>query len=125
MLLIDAGINLTQNSGTNKNYTFAIKLGATTMLSLTPVMSNSATARVAHLQAMIRVLTTTSQAGAMTLVFNTNATGATAVPYAMTGTATETISSGSLALDLLVTTSASGATQTITLGSLSVNKVAA
>jgi hypothetical protein len=125
VLLIDAGINLTQNSGSNKNVTFALKIGATTMLSVTPLVSNSATARVAHLQAMVRVLTTTSQAGAMTLVFNTNATAATAVPYAMTGTATETISSGSLALDLLVTTSASGATQTITLGSLSVNKVAA
>jgi hypothetical protein len=125
VLLIDAGINFTQSSGTNKNVTFALKIGATTMLSVTPLVSNSATARVAHLQAMVRVLTTTSQAGAMTLVFNTNASAATAVPYAMTGTATETISSGSLTLDLLVTTSASGATQTFNLGSLSVNKVAA
>lgn len=125
VLLIDAGINFTQNSGGNRNITFAIKIGATTMLALTPLVSNSATARVAHLQAMIRVVTTTSEAGAMTVVFNTNSAAATAVPYAMTGTATETISSGSLALDLLVTTSASGATQTFTLGSLSVNKVAA
>lgn len=125
VLLIDAGINFTQNSGGNRNVTFAIKIGATTMLAVTPLVSNSATARVAHLQAMVRVLTTTSEAGAMTVVFNTNSAAATAVPYAMTGTATETISSGSLALDLLVTTSSSGATQTFTLGSLSVNKVAA
>jgi hypothetical protein len=61
----------------------------------------------------------------MTVVFNTNTSAATAIPYAATGTATETISSGSLALDFLVTTSASGTTQTLTLGSFSVVKVAA
>jgi hypothetical protein len=125
VLIINAGVNFTQNSGTSKTYTFALKLGATTILSLQPTVSSSATGRVMHLHAIIRVLTTTSQAGAMTVVFNTNASAATAVPYAMTGTATETISSGSLALDLLATTSASGATQTLVLQSFSVTKVAA
>jgi hypothetical protein len=123
-LIIDAGINFTQ-SATSKTYTFAIKLGATTMLSVQPTVSLSATARVAHIHAVVRVLTTTSQAGAMTIVFNTNTSAATAIPYAATGTATETISSGSLALDILATTSASGSTQTLNLAFLSVNKVAA
>jgi len=124
VLLINAGVNFTQ-SATSKTYTFALKLGATTMLSVQPTVTQSATARVLNLQAVIRVLTTTSQAGAMTVVFNTNTSAATAIPYAATGTATETISSGSLALDFLATTSASGTTQTLNLASFSVVKVAA
>jgi hypothetical protein len=123
VLLINAGVNFTQ-SASSKTYTFALKLGATTMLSVQPTVSLSATARVLNLQAAIRVLTTTSQAGAMSVVFNTNTSAATAIPYAATGTATENLAT-SQSLDLLVTTSAAGATQTLSLGSFSVVKVVA
>lgn len=125
VILVDAGINFTQNNTGSKNYTFAIKLGTTTMLSTVVSATQSATGRQAHLQAVVRVLSTTSQSGAMTVAFNTNASGSTGVVTAATGTATETISSGTLTLDVLATTSAAGTTQTFQLTSLSVNKVAA
>lgn len=124
VLLIDAGITFTQNNAGAKNYTFAVKLGATTMLSTVNTVSQSANARTAHLRAVIRVVSTTSQAGAISVVFNTNTSGSSGVATGSTGTATETISSA-LALDVLASTSAAGTTQTFQLQSLSVNKVAA
>jgi hypothetical protein len=124
VLIVDAGINFTQNSAASRNITFAVKIGTTTILTTTPSVSASATGRQAHLHAVIRVLTTTSQSGEMTLVFNTTTAGSTGVASAATGTATETISSGTLALDVLVTAT-SNTTQNYTLTSLSVNKVAA
>jgi len=125
VLLVDCGITFTQNNAGAKNYTFAVKLGATTMLSTVNTVTQSANARTAHLRAVVRVLTTTSQAGAISVVFNTNTAGSTGVSTGATGTATETISSGSLTLDVLASTSASGTTQTFQLQSLSVTKVAA
>jgi len=124
VLLVDAGITFTQNNVGAKNYTFAVKLGATTMLSTVNTVSQSANARTAHLRAVIRVLTTTSQSGAISVVFNTNTAGSTGVATGATGTAAETISSA-LALDVLASTSAAGTTQTFQLQSLSVTKVAA
>jgi len=124
VLIVDAGINFTQNSGASRNVTFAVKIGATTILSTTPAITASATSRQTHLHAVIRVLSTTSQSAEMTLVFNTASAGSTGVASAATGTAAETISSGSLALDVLVTAT-SNTTQNYTLTSLSVTKVAA
>lgn len=124
VFFVDAGITFTQNNAGAKNYTFAVKLGATTMLSTVNTVTQSANARTAHLRAVIRVLTTTSQAGAISVVFNTNTSGSSGVATGSTGTATETISSA-LALDVLASTSASGTTQTFQLQSLSVTKVAA
>jgi len=124
VIIVDAGITFTQNNTGSKNYTFAIKLGATTMLSTLVSVTQSATARTGHLHGVIRVLSTTSQSGAITMAFNTNSSGSTGVVTASTGTATETISSGTLSLDVQASTSAAGATQTFQLTSLSVNKVA-
>lgn len=125
VLYLDAGINFTQSSGTNKNVTFAVKLGATTILSAVPIVATSSSSRVMHFRAAIRIISTTSQSGAAQLVFTIPAAGNTAVSGNATGTATEDVSTGSLALDLLVTTSASGATQSFTLQSITLTKVAA
>ena len=124
VLVVDAGINLTQNSAASRNVTFAVKIGATTILSTAPSITASATARQAHLHAVIRVLSTTSQSGAMSLLITPNSAGNSGIANSATGTATETISSGTLALDVLVTAT-SNTTQNYTLTSLSVNKVAA
>ena len=124
VLLIDAGINWVQNSGASRNVTFAVKIGSTTMLSTTRPLGASATTINGHLRAVIRVLSTTSQSGAMSITYAPTSAGSTGAVGAATGTATETISGGSLALDLLVTATAN-TTQNYTLTSLSVTKVAA
>lgn len=123
VILFSAGINFTQNSSQTRNVTFAVKLGATTILSSIPAVTNSATARVMHLQGAIRVGSTTAQSASMILSFSTSASGSTGAVNAATGTATEDLASAST-LDLLVTATAN-TTQNYTLQYLNVTKVAA
>lgn len=123
VLLFSAGINFTQNSSVSRSVTFAVKLGATTILSSIPSITSSATARVMHLQGAIRVGSTTAQSASMILSFSTSSSGSTGVVNAATGTATENLASAST-LDLLVTAT-NNATQNYTLQYLNVTKVAA
>jgi len=123
VLILNAGINLVQNSGSSRNLTFAVKLGATTILSTVPSVSASATTRHMHLLAVIRVNSTTSQTASLALTFATAASGTTGVTAAATGTATETLSSAST-IDLLVTATAN-TTQNYTLQYANLVKVAA
>ncbi|MFM7062639.1 MAG: hypothetical protein ACKO04_03980 [Actinomycetes bacterium] len=123
VILFSAGINFTQNSSQSRNVTFAVKLGATTILSSIPSVTSSATARVMHLQGAIRVGSTTAQTASMILSFSTSASGSTGVVNAATGTATENLASAST-LDLLVTAT-NNTTQNYTLQYLNVTKVAA
>jgi len=123
VLMFSAGLNFTQNSTQSRNVTFAVKLGATTIISIAPTVTSSANARTAHLQGTIRVHTTTTQSGSFLLAFIVNAAGNTGVAAAANGTATENLASAST-LDLLVTAT-NNTTQNYTLQYLTVTKVAA
>jgi hypothetical protein len=123
VFIFSAGINFTQNSGSSRNVTFALKLGATTIASIVPSVSASATARHMLIHAVIRVNSTTSQTAAMSLIFATAQTGTTGVSASATGTATETLSAAST-LDLLVTAT-SNVTQNYTLQYANLVRVAA
>ena len=125
MLLVQGGITLVQNSSAQRNITFTLKLGSTTVLTwLFNNLSSSASTRVVTFGATIRV-EGTSDVNATGLLTSNISGGLTANNATANGVATENIGSGSLALDLTAQTSASGATHTFALQSISVTKVAA
>lgn len=122
VLYVEIGINFVQNSGSSRNVSFALKLGATTMLTVTPAVATSASNRYMSMRGVIRVGSTTTQSGTLTLSTAPANPGSTGVSWVATGTATENIASPST-LDLLVTAT-SNATQNYTLSYINVVKVA-
>jgi len=124
VLMIRGGATLLQQSGTNKNITFGLKLGSTTILSwVFTSLSSSASTRVVTLSATVRVEGTSDVNATGYLTHNIS--GGTGNTATANGVATENIGSGSLTLDLTGLTSASGATQTFALQSISITKVSA
>jgi hypothetical protein len=83
--------SVTNNSGASCTYTFRIKLGATTILTLSNALGANTSARSLVIDFSVAVISTTSQvAGAFALLGFNNAV---TTPIAASGTATETMSS--------------------------------
>ena len=119
-ITVRGSISYLNNSGGARTPVLTIKIGATSILAITAGSTSAgATARQTQFEATIRCGSTTTQqaSGIWSIGLNSNQSVAT-------GVATETISSGSLALDVLVS-GAGTATQNFTLGYLVVQKVAA
>ena len=124
VLMVRGGVTLLQQAGTARNITFGLKLGSTTVLSwVFNSLSSSASVRACTFSATVRVEGTTDVNA--TGYLTNNVAGGTSNTATANGVATENIGSGSLTLDLTGLTSASGATQTFALQSISVTKVSA
>jgi len=120
VLLVSGGITLLNNSTAGRVLTLALKLGATTICSAASgSVGASASTRAAMFWATIRVGSGTAESASLTFQPHAVQSGTS------NGVATETISSGSLALDVLISSAAATATQTYTLDFLTVTKVAA
>jgi hypothetical protein len=78
--------SILNNSGASVTYTWRVKLGSTTVLTLSNVVPTGAAARPLILDFAISVISTTSQVAAGFYIL-------TGTPLAVTGTATETLSS--------------------------------
>ena len=124
VLLVEGSFTINNNSTASRNYTAVLKLGATSLLTLLPAVSEATAATRVHVfQAYIRVNTTTSQSASAILTHNV-AGSTTNATLASSGVATETISSA-LALDLTVASSTGTTTQTGTLEHITVTRLAA
>jgi hypothetical protein len=122
LLMFDAVVSLVQNSGSSRNVTFTARLGSTSIVATTQPVSASASSRTAHVWGFIRVHTTTTQTGGMSVGINVTA-GGSGIVASSHGVATETLSSAST-FDLLVTGTAN-TTQNYTLQTISLRRVAA
>jgi hypothetical protein len=117
---IEAGGTMTQNSGASRSYTFRVKVGATTVLTLLiTTLTASATARPWRLIARVRQEAASDQ-NAVGQVFY-NGQGSVVVDQ---GASTEDLSTDK-AIDVTIQSSAGVATQSCQLTSMTVRKVAA
>lgn len=116
LIEIDAGINTVQNSGSAQNLTFKLKVGSTTVCTLTQSWSNSSATAQHILRAVIRVEAASDlNAGAWT--WNRLFT-----PISANGVATENIGSG-VTVDITAASGAATATQTSQLQWLTIKRI--
>jgi hypothetical protein len=117
LLLVEGSFTIFNNSTGGRTYTLGIKLGATTVTTVAIPSQSNATTRTHMFQAYIRVQSTTSENVAAVMQTST-------VSAIGTGVATENIGTGSLTLDILISSSNSATTQTTTVEHVSVVRVA-
>jgi len=99
--------SVTNNSGASCTYTWRVKLGATTLLTLSNALAANSSARTLIIDFAVNVISTTSQVAGAWMAIGFNNLGATI--STASGTATETVSSAKT-LDMTFQMSASTGT---------------
>jgi len=123
LVLVAGSFTILNNSTASRNYAINMKVGSTNIASATAVAIGNATTRSVMFQMYLRV-EGTSDLNA-TAMFATSVGGAASNVHNAAGVATENIGTGSLAFDLTISSSTGTATQTGTLESITVTRIAA
>ena len=124
VLEFTAAVNLLNNSGAARNYTFTLKYGSTNLVVLTITsLTQSATTYPIVVSGHIRANGNNDVSASLQV---TGGTGTQTLMRGLHGSSTlEANQTGGLALDLLLTGNATAATQSVQLQSLVVKKLAA
>ena len=123
VVLVAGSFTILNNSTASRTYAINMKVGSTNIASATAVAISNATTRSVMFQMYLRV-EGTSDLNA-TAMFATSVGGAASNVHNAAGVATENIGTGSLAFDLTISSSTGTATQTGTLESITVTRIAA
>ena len=123
LVLVAGSFTILNNSTASRNYTVNCKVGSTTITAVAAGAVGNGVTRSFMFQTYLRV-EGTSDLNATTFIAHSTGGGTSLVANAA-GVATENIGSGSLALDLTVTSSTGTTTQTGTLESITVTRIAA
>ena len=123
LVLVAGSFTIFNNSTASRNYTVNCKVGSTTITAVAAGAVGNNVTRSFMFQTYLRV-EGTSDLNATTFIAHSTGGGTSLVANAA-GVATENIGSGSLALDLTVTSSTGTTTQTGTLESITVTRIAA
>jgi hypothetical protein len=123
LVLVAGSFTILNNSTASRTYAINMKVGSTNIASATAVAISNATTRSVMFQMYLRV-EGTSDLNA-TAMFATSVGGAASNVHNAAGVATENIGTGSLAFDLTISSSTGTATQTGTLESITVTRIAA
>jgi hypothetical protein len=123
LILVAGSFTILNNSTASRNYTVNCKVGSTTITAVSAGAVGNTVTRSFMFQTYLRV-EGTSDLNATTFIAHSTGGGTSLVANAA-GVATENIGSGSLALDLTVTSSTGTVTQTGTLESITVTRIAA
>jgi len=123
LILVAGSFTILNNSTASRNYTVNCKVGSTTITAVAAGAVGNGVTRSFMFQTYLRV-EGTSDLNATTFIAHSTGGGTSLVANAA-GVATENIGSGSLALDLTVTSSTGTTTQTGTLESITVTRMAA
>ena len=123
VVLVAGSFTILNNSTASRTYAINMKVGSTNIASATGVAMSNATTRSVMFQMYLRV-EGTSDLNA-TAMFATSVGGASSNVHNAAGVATENIGTGSLAFDLTISSSTGTATQTGTLESITVTRIAA
>lgn len=123
LVLVAGSFTVLNNSTASRTYTVNLKVGATTITAVSAGAVGNGVTRSFMFQSYLRV-EGTSDLNATTFIAHSTGGGTSLVANAA-GVATENIGSGSLALDLTVASATGTATQTGTLESITVTRIAA
>jgi hypothetical protein len=123
LVLVAGSFTVLNNSTASRTYTVNCKVGSTTITAVAAGAVGNGVTRSFMFQTYLRV-EGTSDLNATTFIAHSTGGGTSLVANAA-GVATENIGSGSLALDLTVTSSTGTTTQTGTLESITVTRMAA
>jgi hypothetical protein len=123
MLMVAGSFTVFNNSTASRNYTFAVKLGSTTVGTVTPVPVGNNNTRSMMFQVFVRVEGTSDVN--VTSIFSSSLSGGTSTSFNVSGVATENIGSGSLTFDMTVASAVGTTTQTGTMESITVTRFAA
>jgi hypothetical protein len=123
LVLVAGSFTILNNSTASRTYTVNCKVGSTTITAVAAGAVGNGVTRSFMFQTYLRV-EGTSDLNATTFIAHSTGGGTSLVANAA-GVATENIGSGSLALDLTVTSSTGTTTQTGTMESITVTRIAA
>lgn len=123
VVVVAGSFTILNNSTASRTYAINMKVGSTNIASASGVALSNSTTRSIMFQMYLRV-EGTSDLNA-TAMFATSIAGAASNVHNAAGVATENIGTGSLAFDLTVSSSTGTATQTGTLESITVTRIAA
>ena len=123
LVLVAGSFTILNNSTASRTYTVNCKVGSTTITAVAAGAVGNNVTRSFMFQTYLRV-EGTSDLNATTFIAHSTGGGTSLVANAA-GVATENIGTGSLALDLTVTSSTGTATQTGTMESITVTRIAA
>ena len=123
LVLVAGSFTVLNNSTASRTYTVNCKVGSTTITAVAAGAVGNGVTRSFMFQTYLRV-EGTSDLNATTFIAHSTGGGTSLVANAA-GVATENIGSGSLALDLTVSSSTGTATQTGTMESITVTRIAA
>lgn len=123
LVQVAGSFTILNNSTASRTYTVNCKVGSTTITAVAAGAVGNGVTRSFMFQTYLRV-EGTSDLNATTFIAHSTGGGTSLVANAA-GVATENIGSGSLALDLTVTSSTGTATQTGTMESITVTRIAA
>jgi hypothetical protein len=123
LILVAGSFTILNNSTASRTYTVNCKVGSTTITAVAAGAVGNTVTRSFMFQTYLRV-EGTSDLNATTFIAHSTGGGTSLVANAA-GVATENVGSGSLALDLTVTSSTGTTTQTGTLESITVTRMAA
>ena len=123
LVLVAGSFTILNNSTASRTYTVNCKVGSTTITAVAAGAVGNGVTRSFMFQTYLRV-EATSDLNATTFIAHSTGGGTSLVANAA-GVATENIGTGSLALDLTVTSSTGTTTQTGTMESITVTRIAA